>query len=222
MKRLLTILILLVLIIPTFQIKSIKADDNLFKVITECNLYESPKLNYEEETGIKTILNFGELLQINGQEEGEDCNFLFYSVSIEKDGEILNGYVISYFVVDSNITSLTRILDPNAKILHITNVFNSPDVSDKMVLGEEEVVLQKLQDIKIIDGYDKSKVFHEIMFEQDGIIYTGYIKTSDLFVEGFNPTFILAVFIFIIAGSITFSILVSTMKKRRRQRKNND
>lgn len=214
------VIVLLIFIFPIFQIKSVKAEDNTFKVITECSLYESPKLNYDEGTGIITTLNFGEILQVNGQEEGEDCDFLFYSVSLEKNGENLNGYVISYFVVESNITSLARILDPNAKILKTTNVFNSPDVANKMILGENEVVLQQLQDIKIIDGYDKSKVFHKIMFEQDGAIYTGYIKTSDLFVEGVNPSFILAIFIFLIAVSIAFSILYSTIKKRKKLKKN--
>ncbi|MDD4110394.1 MAG: hypothetical protein PHS54_02445, partial [Clostridia bacterium] len=82
----------------------------------------------------------------------------------------------------------------------------------------DEVNLERFEEIKIIDGYDRAKTFHEIMFEKEGIIYTGYIKTSDLLVEGYNPMFILAMFIFIIVFSIAISILFTTRKKRKKSK----
>lgn len=222
MKKLFTILILLIFIFPLFNVGKVYAVEvNNFKVITECYLYEGSKLNYEEgETGIVATLSFGEIIRVYGEKiQGDDCSFQFYDAILERNGEFISGFVISDFVIDESITSLIKMLDPNAKTLNIASIFNSLDEEDKMLIGGDEIILERFEEIKIIDGYDRAKTFHEIMFEQEGIIYTGYIKTSDLLVKGYNPTFILAMFIFIIVFSIAISILFTTRKKRKKAKK---
>ncbi|MDD4110640.1 MAG: hypothetical protein PHS54_03705, partial [Clostridia bacterium] len=181
MKKFFIILILFVFILPLFNLEKVYAVEiNNFKVITECYLYEDSKLNYEEgETGIVTTLSFGEILRVYGEKiQGDDCSFQFFDAVLERDGEVISGFVISDFIIDASITSLIKMLDPNAKTLNVASVFNSLDEEDKMLIGGDEVNLERFEEIKIIDGYDRAKTFHEIMFEKEGIIYTGYIKTS--------------------------------------------
>lgn len=199
------------------------------QVITEtCKLYKSPKLDYSAEDpeadGVLLTLSFGDILSKNGSDEiaAEDLSgFYFYSVSIDKDGTNYEGYIIINFVMNASDLPLERKLDPNARTLRRANVYSNKSEENKLVLSGEEVVLEQYQDVKILDGYSAAKDFHEIMFELDGTIYRGYIKTSDLVVEGFDGTIILVVFILILVLSIAFSIYMTTRKKRKKLRSRN-
>jgi hypothetical protein len=180
------------------------------KIITGCNLYETA----DENSSVLEVLNFGDLLYVSGDKiEGE--NFSFYPIT---KGET-NGFVISSFVMDTANTALKRTLDSNAKTLDQSQIYSTASEEDKILINGEEVVLEKFEEIKIIDGYNKSKEFHQILFEIDGEIYTGYIKTSKLLVEGVNSTLIIVIFALVIAGSIAFSIFWTTRKKRKRASK---
>lgn len=186
------------------------------KVINNCILYTNPKINYaEDETKIVLNLSFGEILTINGEEEGES-GFAFYHVSITKNDIEYSGYVISNFVTNIENSALKKTLDPNAKTLNQAQIYFSKDENNKLILNGREVVLERYEEIKIIDGYDKSKAFHKIMFEKNGEIYTGYIKTTDLLVEGFNATLISVIFIFVLVGATALSIYAATIKKRKK------
>jgi hypothetical protein len=223
MKKLLIIcLFILLSIIPFSGIKQVVADsENQFQVITKCNLYKEAKINYEEENGIVVQLFFGDVINVAGEpvkEENED--FYFYQASITKNGTEYNGYVIINFVTSVDNVGLERTLDPNAKTLNKANIYTAKDENEKFVLGDKEVVLDQYQGIKVLDGYDRSKNFHQIMFEVDGNIYTGYIKTSDLLVEGYNATTLVVVFIFILVAGIALSIFFTTRKKRKKQKNN--
>ncbi len=189
-------------------------DEKAVQVINECLLYSDPTINEEDNLG---VLHFGEVLTVNGDiVDGVNSSFKFYNVSTQDDK---TGYVIVNFVMSIEDKALSKTLDPNAKTLNEANIFVTNSDENKMILDGTEVKLEKYEEIKIIDGYDKSKQFHEVMFEIDGTIYTGYIKTSDLLVEGFNATLIAVIFIFIIVGAIVLSIYLTTKKKRRKQAK---
>lgn len=220
-KTFLIIVILIFSFFPLYNLSGISADEERnVKVVTECNLYEEAKLNYSDDNGILLKLEFGETLKVRGEIiEGEDNDFYFYPVEITKNEQTYEGYVISNFVADETNIALERTLDPNAKTLNQAQIYSAPSENNKFVLAGKEVVLEKYEGIKILDGYDKSKEFHQIMFEIDGTVYTGYIKTSDLLIEGFNATIILVVFIFVLVALIAFSIWKTTQKKRRKTSK---
>lgn len=204
---------------PLTQIQEVKAvsEPQKVQVISNCIMYESPKINYSEENeGVVLELFFGDVLYKESDEiEGEDCEFDFYLLSITKNATTYNGYVITKFVMRKENIALGRNLDSNAKTLNIASVYSSDKGDSSMIINGEEVVLERYEDIKIVDGYNRARAYHEIRFEKNGVIYTGYIKTSDLLVEGFNSTTILIVFIFILVGSIAFSIYLNTRKKRK-------
>lgn len=226
MKRL--CLILCLVVIASFAISfnqtQIYADTlNQVQVISDCNIYLSNKLDYAEEEGIILELSFGEILEITGSAVvGEDCDFTFYPVEITKDGNLYEGYVITNFVMSIENVALERTLDPNAKTINEAQIYFAENENSKLVINGEETILSQYEEVKIVDGYDKTKEFHKIMFEEDGVIYTGYIKTSDLLVEGFNATVISVVFIFVLVGSIVLSIYLTTRKKRKKQAKKLD
>lgn len=221
-KTLLIVLIMLFALFPFYNFNGVFAEEGKkVKVITECNLYKETKLNYAEDNGVLLKLEFGDILEITGESiKGEDNDFYFYPVLIIKSDVEQEGYVIVNFVTDE--TSLEKKLDPNAKTLNLSQIYSTPKEEDKFRLEGKDVVLEKYVEIKIVDGYDKSKKFHQIMFEIDGTIYVGYIKTSDLLIEGFNATIILVVFIFVLVALIAFSIWKTTRKKRKRQTSSND
>lgn len=226
MKKIFTVFIfILCLCLPLANNFSIiyAESENVKVVVEECSLYINVeeidnKINLSFEDCEKIDLAFGEELTLLSQEIVEmiSDDFNFYYVSISKNGEDYEGYVITTFVMPSENVALAKTLDPNAKVLYKdTIIYASKDANNELKLGEETIKLKQQQDVKILDGYDKNKEFHEIMFEIDGVIYTGYIKTADLLVEGFNGIIILIVFIFILVASIAISIVLTTKKKRK-------
>lgn len=220
MKKLIICLLILLSLFPLSGIKQVFGDsENQFKVITECNLYKEAKITYEEENGILLELSFGDVVNITGEPVKEEISgFYFYSASITRNEIEYQGYVITNFVTNIENIGLERNLDPNAKTLNKANIYTEKDENSKFILNGDEVVLEKYQGIKILDGYEKSKNFHQVMFEIEGNIYTGYIKTSDLLVEGYNATIIVVVFIFVLVGGIAISIFFTTRKKRKKQK----
>lgn len=196
-------------------------------IVNSCNLYIDAKIDYSSEEpetdGVILELSFGDILEKKSQElDAEDSSqFKFYWVSVTKNSIVYEGYIIANFVMSTDNVSLARTLDPNAKAIRETYVYSADNESNKLILNGEEVSLDQYQDIKIIDGYDAAKPFHKIMFEEEGVIYIGYIKTSDLLIEGFDGTLILVVFIVILVLSIASSIFFTTRKKRKKLRLKN-
>jgi hypothetical protein len=199
------------------------AEEETVKIaVDKCNLYLEPRIQYEpNENGIVLQLTLGEVLNLQGDKVAgiDECELYFYHAWIVKNEVRYDGYIISEFVMSTDNSSLKRTLDPNARALRNTKVYTSTNEADVMFLLGEEVNLLQYEDIKIIDGYNAGKAFHKIMFERNEIVYTGYIKTQDLLVEGFDGTIILVVFIFILVGSITLSIFLNTRKKRKKAAK---
>lgn len=223
MKRiLLTFIIILFIFSPIYNLDGVFSEENKqVKVITECNLYKEAKVNYTEDDGILLTLQLGEILEIKEEPiKGKDSEFYFYNILIRKDNHNYEGYVITNFVTST--MALKRNIDPNAKTLNQSQIYTLPKDDNKLSLAGENIVLERYKEIKIIDGYDKSKEFHQIMFEIDGEIYIGYIKTSDLLIEGFNASIVLVVFIFILVALIALSIWKTTRKKRKRQNVTNN
>ena len=82
-----------------------------------------------------------------------------------------------------------------------------------------KIILEALEyykDAPLVEHKITEDEKRKAIFEYENQILTGYVKTSDLVVEGFNGTIILIVFIFILVISIIVSIIVATKKKRKK------
>lgn len=171
-------------------------------------LIELEKLNFGE-----TVLKVDETIYEYKNQNSETINFLKVKT---KNGT--TGYVLANCVAFKE-ESLDIKLDTNAKIAaEKTFVYTTNESESKLTFNEEEVVLNRGQEIKIVDGYDNGKEFCEILFEYNNEIKTGFVRTSDVAVEGFNATIILIVFIFVLAASIIWAIYSATKKKRKKQK----
>ena len=160
---------------------------------------------------------FGTNLVLEDENLFYDGTVSFYKVN--NNGKI--GYIVSNAVIKET-EFLEKKLDPNAKIIKKNvNIYVDKNDSEesKLKIDGKEVVLKQYQEVKIIDGYDKNKEYNKIMFELDGKILTGYVKSENLIVEGFNGTIILVIFIFLLVVSIIVSIILTTRKKRKKSKK---
>lgn len=185
------------------------------KIIFETKLYEKAEISEVVFDGIE----LGEELTVTGEEELDaSSGFNFYPVSYNKDGNNYTGYIIKNFVIKIENLPLKKSLDPNAKTIKEAQVYNDKSEENKLQIEGENIILKQYQEIKIIDYTDSD--YKKIMFEIDGEIYTGFVKSTDVIVEGFNATIILIVFIFALAGSIALSIFLTTRKKRKKKAQN--
>lgn len=237
MKKIFAVLFLLIVaIFPFNKITNLSAEttsSNVVKVVSDfCYLYLTTT-NLSSSGSDNIRVEYGTELELiddegTGKKAGEVIStgdYKFYYVQYKSYKRYV---LISNVVSEETNTSLKKTLDSNAKILNDkTKVYKTALATEenRIQIGENNVELQQFQEIKIIDGYDKNKEFHKIMFEENGEILTGYVKTSDILVEGFNGTIILIVFIFVLIGSIVLSIVLSTRKKRKKlkakEQKNN-
>jgi len=212
-KKILAVLfsLLAVLVfVPTIQ--NVSAETLKVKVsVSSCAILDAP-LN--EANTIYTA-SFGDELEVLGTAQTGELSF--YQVKIP--GSEQNGWVLKNAVSASNSKALEKSLDPNAKTLNKdVKVYSTQKLEkgSEIIIAGKPVLLSQFQEVKIVGGYNKNSDSTKIMFEYENQILTGYVKTSDLVVEGFNGTIILIVFIFILVVSIIVSIIVATKKKRKK------
>lgn len=219
MKNIFIVFFMLIgLMISNLPVVKIYAEEeNKVKVISQgCYIYIEPNYNSEK---IEQLI-YGDILVLKSKEIIKQGNFGYFNVATD---EGIEGFVLQNCVIDNSLKSLEKKLDPNAKILN-NNVFvyitEEVKEENKIKINGEVVQLKQYEEIKIINEYNKSKELQEILFERNGVIYNGYVKTSDLLVEGFNPVIILIIFIFLLIISIILSIVLTTRKKRKKKNKN--
>ena len=217
MKKIFSVLFFLALALVCFVPKTtVFAEENeTLEVITNsCVVYQ-----IENGKTFETISSLNELIKLEELKFGEkvskleETNFEYTNkngekllfVKVKTSSETV-GYVLAN-CVSLKQKSLNTKLDPNAKIasekafVYISN----EEGSEKLTINGTEVAL------------DKGKEFCEILFEHNNEIKTGFVKTIDVAVEGFNSTIILIVFIFILIASIIWAIYSATKKKRKKQ-----
>ena len=186
--------------------------NNVVVCVNECSIFSQASTDAD----VLETFSFGQELNLNSQEKFISGDLTFYQVKIESGV----GYVLANAVLFKS-HALKKELDPNAKILNEkTPVYTSQQNKEEniLIINGENVLLKQYQEVKIIDGYNENKAFSEIMFEIDGTIYSGFVETKNLVVEGFNPTIILVIFIFLLVASIILSIVLSTRKKRKKSK----
>lgn len=199
-------------LMPT--ISSADAETSKVKVsVSSCAVLDSPN----ETANVLLTATFGEEFEVVGTAvTGE---LMFFQVKIPNSAT--NGWILKNAVSDANSSSLEKTLDPNAKTLNENvKVFSTEKLENgsEVIISGQPVLLKQFQEVKIVGEYNKNSDSTKIMFEFDNQILTGYVKTSDLVVEGFNGTIILIVFIFILVASIIISIITTTRKKRKKNK----
>lgn len=232
MKKIISVLFFLALALVCFVPKTtVFAEENLtFEVVSNSCVV------YQLETGktFQTINSLQELIELKKLNFGEsvlkveETVFEFKNINNQtlkflkvKTSDEIIGYVLASCVAVEE-KSLEVKLDANAKIaVEKAYVFSSNEKGNenKLIINGEEVFLKQGEEIKIVDGYDKGKEFCEVMFEFNNEIKTGFVKTSDVKVKGFNGTIILIIFIFILLASTIWAIYSATRKKRKKANK---
>lgn len=217
MKKYFAALFFLFAVLCVPSLGAVSAEANQVKVISNsCSIFKEISTKSEK----LITISFGEILDLITSEKIIDGELSYYHV--RKNGKTpIEGYVLTNCVVTSEFSHIEKKLDPNSKILNPnTKVYiSAQEGEDNRVSVDGSLVeLEQYEEVKIIDGYNKKKEFTKIMFEQNGVIYTGFVKTSNLVVDGFNATIILIVFVFLLVASIVLSIVLTTRKKRKKNK----
>lgn len=215
MKKIFTILFCffaLLIFIPT--ISSVDAETSKVKVsVSSCAVLDLPN----ETANVLLTATFGDEFEVVGT--ATTGELMLFQVKIPNSET--NGWILKNAVSDANSSSLEKTLDPNAKTLNENvKVFSTKQLENgsEIIISGQPVLLKQFQEVKIVGEYNKNNDSTKIMFEFENQILTGYVKTSDLVVEGFNGTIILVVFIFILVISIVVSIITTTRKKRKKNK----
>lgn len=121
----------------------------------------------------------------------------FYRVYIynivENAEETDLGYILKAHALDATISSPIKKLDSNAVIQSLKAKTYSYNSNDK-TYSETSHVLDKNTPIRILDGYDKNKEYTYISFtDENDVIISYYVKTSDIYVQGVNYSVIIAI-----------------------------
>lgn len=231
MKKILTVLFFLslsvVFLVPKTTVYA-NQQKEMEVFSNKCDVYE-----LENEKTFETISSLEDLKKIETLNFGEKIQLLVEDVFSFKNnnGEVLEFYNIKTnsnktgFVLSSCVCekekSLNMTLDPNAKVKNekvAVYIERNDSDENKLVIDGENIFLEKNQNVKIVDGYDTGKEYCEVLFELENEIKTGFVKTEDLEVEGFNYTIILIVFIFILVASTIWAIYSATRKKRKKSK----
>lgn len=211
MKKIL-LLALFSFCLPFMLGSSISAEiPNYVRVVyPQISVYSQTDIN-AEDTQIIAIYKYNQILKTIGEEAvfGAD-GYEYYQVEISVSG-YTSGYVFKSQVVDQNSVSPAKKLKTNAQIATKCNIYllngnNYEQTSD---------VLEKGTAVKIISGYDKSKEFTQIQYEnQNGDVVTAYVKTVNLKTSGVSRTLIGTIIIVVTTVSLVLLIFGIKGKKR--------
>ena len=201
MKKLMTLL----LIVLFFPVGIVFADDafpfegriiyNSAKIYSTTEIFSLSQTELEDVT-LRT-LSLHEVVNING-ESGD-----FYTLEI--DGQ--TGYILKTLVINNNEKSPVKVLETNAEIAATCDLYKTTD--DLTPIRS----LEKGVKVRILNGFDNKREFTQISFQENGTIYTYYVKTSALKVKGVNYTTIIAVTT-ILAGISIALIIIKIVKPK--------
>ena len=182
-------------------------------VYSNANVYKVANSSIEDNKiatySYNTILNtIGDSVVV-----GEDA-FNYYKVEITNISNYTYGFVLVSQVLDATIQSPQKRLDANATLSSDAFVYNF--VENRYEISEVKLI--KGTDVKILSGYDKSKEYTQIQYQQqDGEIITAFIKTSTLKTSGISRTLIGAIIIIITVISLTLIIFGVGNKHKKRK-----
>lgn len=166
---------------------------------------------YEEAsfTSTKVQINESDLLLMHGQELEvieESGDFLLVSTIVNDN--TYQGYIYKYYVTKNS----AQIIYP---------VFNGKVRTENAVIYDLDknpspYVASKNQGVYIYNGFDDDEEYTAIQIVlEDGNLYNGYIKTTDLAPDGVSP--LLIVGISLIAAAVTIILSLIFIKKRKKK-----
>lgn len=192
-------LLLLLLIVLFFPVGVVFADDSFpFEarvIYNSASVYSTKDIFSLSQTELESVtlktFSLHDVVEINGEENE------FYTMDIE--GQV--GYILKTLVINNNEKSPVKVLETNAEIAIDCDLYKTTD--DLTPIRR----LEKGVKVRILDGFDNKKEFTQISFQENGTIYTFYVKTSVLKVKGVNYTAIVAVTTILAGISIALIII---------------
>lgn len=137
----------------------------------------------------------------------------YYKVIINKGGNSI-GYVLCSQVIDINYNSPKRELDYNASIKKQTQTY----VYVENELKPSNIILDKGERIKIIDGYNPNKTYTRIQYKSNtGEIVTTFIDTSSIEVSNISRGTIVAIILIVTTISLVLIIFGINIKKKKKR-----
>lgn len=193
------------------------ADGESYRVcVDSCSIFIEPNSSLGNEN-ISQIKVYGEIININTTEIPDKslASALKYFEVVE-NGNVV-GYVLSTVVVKNTSEELKVNFQSNATLNSPSQVYELIGESyNLMKYKENAILLEKGTNIKILNGYKKDLEYTQISFEYDNQILTGYVRTENVKISGFNYYLLIAIFLLLIIFSTVIPIIVKNWKKKRK------
>lgn len=211
MKKLFTLLLLIISIFCVSPTQKVYAEDNQKVRITSiiCDVYDNCE-NFEEQY-IITTLNYNDTVEVIN--EISNNNIKFYEIKI--DNKI--GYINFYDAVYDNIKPITKRNKTNCTIIS-----NSKEKFVTVYQNFEDNFVETNKKIKVNskvivnDNFSYNKKYNLVYFydEQDNFIQ-GYINTKNLRKDGINLGLIIGISLIVISIVVFIILLIIIIKKRK-------
>lgn len=200
-----------------FAIPTCFAENESYRICTDsCSIFVQPNSSLDETNILETKV-YGDIIDIDPTEILDltaGSNLKYYPVL---EGTNIVGYVLSSTVVKSDNVELKVNFQSNAKLNAICFVYDIFGNSyNHMTYNGENIQLDKDTPIKLLNGYDKNSEYTQVSFEFDNKIITGYVKTANVKIGGFNYYFLIAIFLLFIIFSTVIPIVVKNWKKKKK------
>lgn len=188
-----------------------------FKVIyTTAYIYADINISADfngdnENLDILYELQYGDIVTLKNKNIilGDD-GFNYYNIIFNN----IEGFVLCSQILSQNYSSPKKELDYNATLKEDSVIYDLKD--EEYILTEKN--LNEGQKIKILDGYDKSKEYTRIQYQdENGQIITCYVKTIDIKTSLISRSFIGATII--IVTTISLVLVVFGIKGKRKKHK---
>ena len=172
-------------------------------IASYCYLYSEPSFESEVvlDDGKPYMANLGDTLTIVSDSDGD-----FALVSVP-DTDI-SGYIYKYYITANS----SQIVYP---------VFNGETRRESVLYDIDKqptsYTLQSGQEVYIYSGFEDDQEYTAVQVVlEDGSLYNGYIKTSDLAPDGISPLLIAGIAIIVAAVTVILSlVLIKKVKKRK-------
>ena len=200
-----------------FTVQNCFAESESYRVCTDsCSIFKEPNSSLGSENILGTK-SYGDIININPTEIADfnsNSNLKYFEVL---DGENIAGYVLCSTVVKSSSSELKVNFQSNAKLNSNSQVYELFGESyNLMSYKQNTILLEKGAEIKILNAFDKNSKYTQIAFEYDNQILTGYVKTENVKISGFNYYLLIAIFLLLIIFTTVIPIVVKNWKKKKK------
>ena len=119
----------------------------------------------------------------------------FYEIELENEQ---TGFIQKNAVIDNSLSSPEIFLQTNAYALTNSSVYEKINNTFVML---NSIQIEKNQRVRILEGYDMANQFTFVSFENEGHVYSYYVKTNQIKPDGIDRSILLAITLITIAIS---------------------